>query len=816
MFKNLNRTYLALCIVLIGTCSHVFAIDLFQAFSQAEEQSVWIDSIFQGKPVVSNLYSKALKLVQNKEINAISSSFDLLISYYSACPHIEKSDFINILYDSNVSFNETFNQILPEWTTTPTAKNTAKSYNKFLNCNSTTSNLSSLTDVKNEINRLFYDEYSNNYSLSSINEDTFWSDLFWNGTLDDSSFDLLYDINQIGKILFDDFTESPQILFYRLPTSPQVSAQNGSDASSLSDQSSYQVGNGWWSWLPNWTSDTPNSSLGSLFFQQDATLKNDIASQPKDDIEIQNFIDRTNSLLPSVPTDSALVLWWDQCVTWATVQEVVTEEQLPLMTPEEYIASIKNFIDTASIDDTLNKALLDKFHNDNPLPVRNKSTSAPWYATGVANTYAEQAFGEAAPGTCEYGCKNLSLGEQVSCELQCSKACISTCTDTSKDGQAACNANYTDDIASCSTMNSAPVATCDTNYTTALDSCNVPVDSLSTCNAHYTTAITSCDALPLLNRPACKVIAAVKKSSCIVAIGQAPTKKASCITKAFTIHTACLANSSKTFSSVKKAACKTAAVAQKAACIKQIITDQRLCVSDCTCFMIAWPNGSWWAKVEDMYRIKFCKVPVQQKNVVPRTKVYSIQAIFQEISDVLEGLRDSGQMVEFSKKKEFLDGNIKISLFDNVAFQILVGFKPLFSQKSTTTKIQEENQANVDLNQAVLGMNVSDPTSDDYNKYIVISDPVKNKANLEQYTSLSDIQSNIDKLSGSVSAYTQLSNDVVQSLSKTFAQGTKILFVQNMITFVQDNQSFWANLSRTLLDINQMSLDLKLNIEKSK
>ena len=47
------------------------------------------------------------------------------------------------------------------------------------------------------------------------------------------------------------------------------------------------------------------------------------------------------------------------------------------MTPEEYIASIKNFIDTASIDDTLNKALLDKFHNDNPLPVRNKSTSAP-------------------------------------------------------------------------------------------------------------------------------------------------------------------------------------------------------------------------------------------------------------------------------------------------------------------------------------------------------------------------------------------------------------------------------------------------------
>jgi hypothetical protein len=42
------------------------------------------------------------------------------------------------------------------------------------------------------------------------------------------------------------------------------------------------------------------------------------------------------------------------------------------------------------------------------------------------------------------------------------------------------------------------------------------------------------------------------------------------------------------------------------------------------------------------------------------------------MSDVLQGLRDSGQMVKFSKKKEFLDGNIKIKFGDNFAFKILV------------------------------------------------------------------------------------------------------------------------------------------------
>jgi len=58
----------------------------------------------------------------------------------------------------------------------------------------------------------------------------------WNGTLDDSDFDILYDVNQVGKLLFDSFKETPQILFYRLPKAPQSSSQNNNDSSS-----SYQL-----------------------------------------------------------------------------------------------------------------------------------------------------------------------------------------------------------------------------------------------------------------------------------------------------------------------------------------------------------------------------------------------------------------------------------------------------------------------------------------------------------------------------------------------------------------------------------------------
>jgi len=144
-----------------------------------------------------------------------------------------------------------------------------------------------------------------------------------------------------------------------------------------------------------------------------------------------------------------------------------------------------------------------------------------------------------------------------------------------------------------------------------------------------------------------------------------------------------------------------------------------------------------------MYRIKFCKVPVQSKALSPGKTVFSIQAIFQEIADVLEGLRDSGQMVKFSQTKEYLDGTIKIKFPDNFAFKLQVGFKPVFPQKATTTKLKEQQQEMRDFSLGVVNMNIGSPEADDYNKYLVISDPITNDATMEQATSLEDIQANI-------------------------------------------------------------------------
>lgn len=174
-------------------------------------------------------------------------------------------------------------------------------------------------------------------------------------------------------------------------------------------------------------------------------------------------------------------------------------------------------------------------------------------------------------------------------------------------------------------------------------------------------------------------------------------------------------------------------------------------------------------------------------------------------------------MIKFSKTKEFLDGNIKIKFADNFAFNFQVNFKPVFVKTSTTTKTQEQLQSNTDLNIGVLDMNAGSPEADNYNKYIIVADPIRDNANLEPSSSLSDINQNIENLSIAANATenTKLSTETIDALLPTYSQHVNVLFVQNMIEFLKDNQSFLQNLSEGLLDINKMTLELKTKIENS-
>lgn len=702
MFRNLNKTYLALCVLLIGTCSWTFGIDFSQALTQANERSLSLSSIFHGKSFVSNLYSKALQSVKDREVIATNVSFKGMKAYYTNCPGVKESDFINVLYNYNTSFQITFKQLFPKGVKYPTTDDIKKSYQKFLVCNTDitwSATQLQIDAVNNKIESLYMELYTNHYSLSTIDTANFWSDLFRNGTLDDSDFDLLVDINAIGKLLFEEFKETPEILFYRLPEINQSSTQAWADLSTLDDQTSYMVGGGggasiiWWaaslssssSWwtgrvasLWNASSLSDRTNTPNTIPSSSLTRQVDSSALIEDDKEINDLVQST--FPTSSPLVGAALVLWNQCLSWETAQTVVLSwEEINYQDPATYIKDINTFITTANTDDVVLDALVASFHASNPLPSWG-STSDSGYASYISNLYAEQIFWDPQPGSCEYGCQGLSVKEQAQCEVSCVSSCIQQCDEVSG------------------------------------------------------------------------------------------------------------------------------------------IQNKAICVSDCTCALIAWPNGLWREKMEDMFRIKFCKVPVQSKTVSKGKKVFSIQAIFQEISDVLQWLRDSGQMIKFSKTKEFLDGTIKIKLADNFAFKILVGFKPVFAQRSATITTKEQEKELTDLNVWILDMNTTNPTADNYNKYIVIADPVRTAASAEFADTIDDIQQNIASFQAVQTAAEKLKvpENTISSLSRTQQNLLYVDFINTTISFLKENQSFWENMRQTLRDMSITSAVLTEQIKASK
>ncbi len=117
-----------------------------------------------------------------------------------------------------------------------------------------------------------------------------------------------------------------------------------------------------------------------------------------------------------------------------------------------------------------------------------------------------------------------------------------------------------------------------------------------------------------------------------------------------------------------------------------------------------------------------------------------------------------------------------------------------------------------------MNMNVGSPTADDPNKYIVISDPVRNDATMEEATSLGDIQQNIANFTAAAEAAkkAEIPSSVLTDLKKAYVNKTPIAFVQNMISFLEDNQTFRQNTSEALSDMTKMSNELKLKIDSSK
>lgn len=100
-------------------------------------------------------------------------------------------------------------------------------------------------------------------NMTSLSTSTIGNDIYYNGTLDDSPYDLLVDIQDIGKIMFENNEQSDSMLFYTFPNGKVAGTQLVPYGNAPSTFSPTSTNNNWTSQNTNSTSTNNASTAGT-------------------------------------------------------------------------------------------------------------------------------------------------------------------------------------------------------------------------------------------------------------------------------------------------------------------------------------------------------------------------------------------------------------------------------------------------------------------------------------------------------------------------------------------------------------------------
>ncbi len=293
------------------------------------------------KAIITDLYYKSLEVARANEVssinNAIKWSVDYMKQKNSSC-NLNKTDMLNILYNSNDSFRRSFKQNITNTYKNkpvyPSDEDYLRSCYIFMWCFYKITNYKDSPYIRQtcatKANDIYSQIYINHNSISTFDQINFADDIFWNGKLDDADYDLLYDIDVIGKILFESSKTPPQVLYYQFPDvnslwgdeNPDIPYDWTIDWFSPYDPWDFPSGG---SWNNNWNNSNPSSGSNTNTNNNNNgnwnTKNNPLLEEWTLDEEVQKFLESnsSNTYLQNQDDDSN-VLNWNVCVTWLDLQ----------------------------------------------------------------------------------------------------------------------------------------------------------------------------------------------------------------------------------------------------------------------------------------------------------------------------------------------------------------------------------------------------------------------------------------------------------------------------------------------------------------
>ncbi len=337
---------------------------------------------------------------------------------------IEKSHIHDILFRSNTSYRQSIQINIQEqlkntdvwWQERKNNLNLACV--QVVNCINTTGEIVDVASRKtiSECTKIINDLYKKSSSLSlahaQITKDNEGDQRFENGTLEDSSFDLLLDIQNIGDILFGNNKQVPELLFYQMPSwdslpSEEVWINQGTEEESETN-----------SWTTNNSGDVvPTFPLDqvTLPFIPSRNPTNTTGNNSIDSDDIIGEVLEQNPHSTQGSQIGTTVFWPNWCLLTGDDSQINTWSQWP--TRDDYQDALDQYNDSHDpVDDRINDYLLQwgSWTGSN-------GTGSAWTGGNTDPTQEdiEDLQNSEVYQECKDSCADLSFADQVLCMAEC-------------------------------------------------------------------------------------------------------------------------------------------------------------------------------------------------------------------------------------------------------------------------------------------------------------------------------------------------------------------------------------------------------------
>jgi len=343
-----------------------FNTALFDLYNQAKGSTTLQDLPHSSEN--GGLYMNIYQLSQQNDIitqnETINATLKTLHQTYD-CTQVQATDIQNILLNTNANFtNEVPHLIKQQVKDRSRKKNTslASSCLNVINCIASgdvqtigKKDISFCTQTINDI----YDIVKQYAQLvQPMSQQSYGSQRYENGTLDDSSFDLLVDIEAIGNILFSNNKPTPQTYFFEFPqtknigqsTNPLLKKNIEDDPKKDPDPSAPSTLS---PILPPQPTDEQFPYDDPHYRNQYTELWTPLKTGSQNDKEIAN-----NGIVNPQGTNNIPLFGNNFCFTWLTIPP---EEKTNPKIRQEYQEEMENYLDSFDTQQLINDILIQQW-----------------------------------------------------------------------------------------------------------------------------------------------------------------------------------------------------------------------------------------------------------------------------------------------------------------------------------------------------------------------------------------------------------------------------------------------------------------------